>query len=961
MNIQNYFVKLILIPMNDGDHLPLFGFCVPTSQEPMPWHTLSGDKQEKCVWRAMLRSKELDAFLDSATRPGIIRLNDTCSFSSPLWIKRPTVLTNDGQQRQPGPVSGFMLLDEYWKMHKAQMARLLESTLTNCPKAKSLFGDTTGILAWAKEVCGIDFVKSGVQFGNFNHFRFPALAEEFEVEIDKLSNLLWTTVSKKAHISQRLIVNCVAEHRGRTICNQTKMFPPDEDHIEFFSVEPMSHVTVQIWDTESGDLVFSKDITLILNVNIDMAVKSIPLIVQDPWTTGIKNAASNRSEQVKREIETVYRTAHERQMSVCSDARSDFDTAFQEGSKLFKGFAQGECRGAFVPVKHKDGEIDAFLRLRSYLDDPAVRAATIVDPYFSVEATTKLLTRIQNSVLKLDVITSLSTGKPKKGKKVNEADHFKIFLDANASLLHKSLRILNLTRGTGSAFHDRYLLRRFADGHTDGFLLSNSINSMGAHDPFVIVPMEQVVLESVQDYLRKLLDPTYQKRFRKDSRVNCETFFDNANYARTSSIEIAPEAQPWHSWFPQWQNSNGELHIPKEEISIAVDAVWTHWSSEPEASCKALCQLASDAPEEVTKALKRIVGAPEKFARQYINLANVAESRQNHQKRAVDDPVSQLWALLNDSAEPSIEGFHLWFREAGHVYYRTDTWLYGGYKLLLSLDPAEYTRLMNELKSPMAFDRLAFRLLFCPWSQELYKTILSAQGILPQWLCAEWMFMQTENNALSNVEIEAVLSALPQDLRVTQSAYLISRVTFHRRVSMSAADDPARWRSLYELLLKIIAEELSDCDSKTLDTVSVWLTDSKVESHSQLLMDLVTRTECVPIRERFLKQIIEIAEKTLRNHPVPVDMPELTDLLLQACDALYGTKAESKLCKAIASRDDMERATEPALQDYNHKLWHRSHLRAVRQMALMRVFLKRHPEAGPNELLRDWEARIDLM
>ena len=961
MNTQNYFVKLILIPMNHGDHLPLFGFCVPTPQETMPWHTLADKKQEEYVWRAILQCEELEAFLDSVTHPGIIRLNDKCSFSSPQWIKRPTTLANDGQKRLPGPVSDYRLVDEYWDTHKTQTAKRFEDALENCPKAKSLFGDTAGALAWAKKECGIDFAESGIQFGNFNHYMLPALADGFEIDIDTPSGLLKTSVSKKVQIPRSLIVNCVAEHRGRTICNQTKSFAPDEDHIEFHAAEPMSRVTVQIWDTESSDLVFSKDITLMMSITIDMAVRSSPLIVQDPWTIGIKKAASNRAEQVQRDIETVCRNTHQRQMSVCSNTHSDLDTAFQVGSTLFKALSQGECRGAFVPAKYKDGEIEAFLKLRSYLSDPAIKAAAIVDPYFSVEAASKLLTRIQNSTLKLDIITSLSTGEPKEGKEINEADRFKGFLDANVPLLHKSLRIMNLTRGKGSAFHDRYLLRCFADGHTDGFLLSNSINSMGAFDPFVIAPMEQPVLEGVRKYLHEMLDPAFQRRFPDNSRIDCETFFDGIDAARNLSSEPDDESQPWCSWFPQWQDTDGELRVPKAEIANAVDSIWAHWPSEPELSCKALCELASGNPEKVAGALKRIDRASEAFISAFSVLSNNAETLQNHKKRAIDDPTFRLWALLNGCAEPSIQGFPLWFREVGHVYYRTDRWLHGGYNLLLWLDATAFVQLFNTLKSPMAFDRLAFRLLFYPWSHKLYETILSAQGILPQWLCAEWMFMQTEKGALNNSEIEAVLSALPRNLRITQSAYLVSRVTFHRRVDKRASDDPAQWRTLYDLLLTIIADGASNCPPKTLDTVSKWLTDREVESHCKLLMDLVARTDCVPIRKRFLEHISKIARKTLQDHPTPEDMPVLTDLLLQAYDALYGPKAESKLCNAIASRKDLEYASEPALKDYNHELWHRSHIHAVRQMALMRTFMKRHPEAGPNKLLRDWEARINLV
>ena len=63
-----------------------------------------------------------------------------------------------------------------------------------------------------------------------------------------------------------LIVNCSSKYRERTISNQTKIFLPEEQVIEFTAKEPMAQVVVQIWDDESGELIFSGGYTLIMNI-----------------------------------------------------------------------------------------------------------------------------------------------------------------------------------------------------------------------------------------------------------------------------------------------------------------------------------------------------------------------------------------------------------------------------------------------------------------------------------------------------------------------------------------------------------------------------------------------------------------------------------------------------------------------------------------------------------------------
>ena len=56
-------------------------------------------------------------------------------------------------------------------------------------------------------------------------------------------------------------------------------------------------------------------------------------------------------------------------------------------------------------------------------------------------------------------------------------------------------------------------------------MLSNSLNSAGQHFPFVVAPLENVVLRAVEEYLDKITDIEYQKDFPKLERISIQELF----------------------------------------------------------------------------------------------------------------------------------------------------------------------------------------------------------------------------------------------------------------------------------------------------------------------------------------------------------------------------------------------------------------------------------------------------
>ena len=135
----------------------------------------------------------------------------------------------------------------------------------------------------------------------------------------------------------------------------------------------------------------------------------------------------------------------------------------------------------FIKNVQKDGEIQSFIKILEYMNHSSVKNVIIADPFFSITAASKILARIPNRGIQIEVITSLCEINPDNGEVEgqNQSQKFQEFLEKNTHILHPKLLVWNLKRGGKQVFHDRYLIRYHENGKIDGFLLSNSLNSMG--------------------------------------------------------------------------------------------------------------------------------------------------------------------------------------------------------------------------------------------------------------------------------------------------------------------------------------------------------------------------------------------------------------------------------------------------------------------------------------------------
>lgn len=966
MCANNYFIKLLMLSLKNNDYLLLYGFCSPTNQDTTSWKEYKGTIKTTSIWKVILSKSECEDFLVSLTHSEKIKLGEK-SFSSPQLLERPMVLSNDGMNKKSGPISQFRRLTEFWNTNKNDLYDKMIQSLVECGiNGKERYHFMLGLLEWLSKECGIDFKKNGYRFGNFEFYYLTPHDVDFEIQVQKEDGLLKTTVRKNCEYNNNLIVNCVSEHRERTICNQTKIFSMGESIVEFTAKEPMSQVVVQIWDEVSGKLIFSQNRTLMMGISIDMNVGSPSYEVKDPWSHELFKAASNRSEIIKEHIETVSHTSKFDTISIKSETHNDIDTALTDGYNMFSSYQQAKVRGAYIKNWQKDGEIQSFLKIRGYIELDSVKHVIIADPYFSITAAAKILARISRNDIQVEVITSLTNIDPDNGEttNANEGEKLKKFLQANAHIIHPKLMVCNLLRGGKQVFHDRYLIRYFNDGRIDGFLLSNSLNSMGQFYPFIIAPMEYEVCLEVNNYLDEMRDSNIQSKINKKERISCEVLFDSKNKLHEDYQEKS-EKLPYKTWYAQWADLNNEIHIPQQDVLKAVTIVMKKWNVDKEMACKMLCIIPTildghSSYEVVVEVLSGNESVVELLFTEFSSLAKNAEAMRNHLEKGIYSEEYKLWMLLNNKAKPSRSGFSRILDNAGHIWYGSDNWLYTGYNILLRLNPERYMELLDNTKSPMMLDILVTYLSYNTRSIELECLIIEKGSLLIQLICAECMFYHLKFQKFTINQCKEILAQLLVEKRVIQMVCILSEVTFYTRTSKIEKIKLEEWALFSNWLIESISTDIIQCSSEIQENAIYWIHDCEDISNCKMLLNLANLITDVSVKNKLLDKAVDIAGKNILNCSYERNIEDIVLLYLQGMEARYGQDVETLVFKQVIDWSVFEIAIEPELSNYAYVKWNKAYISAKRQLYLLSVYIEKHQNSDKAKKYIDyWKNRID--
>ena len=325
-----------------------------------------GSKKNQYILKSILKEDECKSFLKKLTEPCEILLNNK-SFTSPQLLKRSVVLSNDGLNKKSGPIEQYRKLTEFWNIHKKDLYnKIIQEFRRNGIEGKELYYSAVELFDWVIQECGINMRIDGYRLGNFEFYHPLKHEFDFIIESHKECGLLKTTIKKMCNFNTNLIINCSSKYRECTIGNQTKIFLTDDQEIEFIAKEPMVQVVVQIWDEESGELIFSMDRTLMMKLKFNMNRVTSSNIVSDPWSKKLIESASNKKELIENRVQKVTHSTKINTFSVKGDFENEIDVAIEEGLDIFSANHKIYEKGAFIKNIQKDGEIQSFIKILRY-------------------------------------------------------------------------------------------------------------------------------------------------------------------------------------------------------------------------------------------------------------------------------------------------------------------------------------------------------------------------------------------------------------------------------------------------------------------------------------------------------------------------------------------------------------------------------------------------------------------
>ena len=723
----------------------------------------------------------------------------------------------------------------------------------------------------------------------------------------------------------------------------------------------MTSVVVLAWNAATGKLIVYQSIALMMGLSIISRWGGTPYQIGDSWTNKLLHSVAKSSELIRTQLMKVQRITTDRAISIRSEHESVLDEAMEDGYSLFKDYQGKKETGAFISNAPTTGEIDSFLQVRAYIEQSSVCKAVIADPYFSARAAEKLLTRIQRTDLELEIITSLGSLDPDTNQKSNVCEETRAFLQRTAPLLHNNLVVRNLTRGEKGVFHDRYLIRYHKDGTIDGFLLSNSLNSMAQKFPLVIAPLEHRVCMEVCEYLNSLSDSDIQQQKPRALRISNEVLFCSETYRCQVQSETSAESAA-ERYLRQWYDeSSKQICICKDDFSTVLTAVAERAQSDRIDACKMFCyalsNICTSQVELLTEMLQSAGGVKALFLSEFPNLAKAAEQQCDYRKCGASSPEYTLWALLNGKARPSPQGYHLLIDQAGQIHLRGLTWLTCGYHMALKLDITGFLTLLSQLRSPMMFDTLAFQMAISPLDRELYCAAAGSELLYVRLLSAEWLFNAIRDERSQFEVAREIWNRFEPDVRALQEAIVLSNVVFHVRTRRLESE--AQWQAIQEVLLSKLASDLPACSGEVINTALDWLHDSNAVSRATLLMTLAERMENSHPQKQLLARAERILKREIQDCQTASDIPRSIALYLNCVDALYGENAENHIFKDILDWNTFEDATEPELQNYDYHRSRNAFILAQRQIQILEGMLVKWPESEKAKAwLNAWACRL---
>lgn len=931
---MKYFVKLLLLASEPPDLL--FGFCAPTEQPSRSWKRKEFDKKLSILqYTAILDQSEKDrllGILDTKSSLNIDKERLTLNLES-----RSSVFSDTSglEWENNKPVSKLHIVDEYWNLDKALLMNKIGKSFLPC-SGRELRCNVQRLFEVLKKECGIDFSQEGERLGNFEHYTPGKHMNSFDVEGSNYKTII---LRKKYTISEELIVNCAAENEGRWVSDEVKAFSPDSNELAFSANEPMTHYKIKVWEKESGVLVYASECAFMMEVHIAMATTSHK-VIQDPWTQALRQNASKHEDDIQK-IERITVASGHRVSHINSEQPVPWRKASKDGKKICVSYENVKTKGVFIPkTADRKGEIDSFQKVREYIEAKGIKKVVLADPYFSVKSAAKLLGRISSANVELDVITALTSTDPDTSERsIDVKEQCKTFIYQNRNILHPNLTVQNVLHGNNPAFHDRCLIRYFDDGHIDGFLMGNSLNSAGQLFPYIIAPLELEVCLAVAEYLQNLTDTTYQNKLSKKEQVQIETLYCPEKNRGGISLErkfVLPQLLTGERDIEDAVHRCVELNyfenssttksftVLSEALSKIIYILFRQWDSNPETAIIALGEVlyhTYQGTDEAKNILYSIPDAIPRYLETILLLVKDVEERQKHGQKSIYSEQFVYWAIMNGNAEPG-QVSH-WVDHPGHVYYQEEGYWSCLYELYLLLNPEEFLHTLESIKSPLMLSILIEYIALHDYDKGFHGFLLSSKWDWMHDLGAEWAWNNYKNRSL---DINAMLDSIETRMQLKQSAYLLSNAAFYARMlraNTPEVDKTRAWELCNELIERI-AKLCNETDISNDEQINALkkVKDCEQACNAWLILSIAQSIKDETVRNVQLDRVIY--NYFNNNHSLPCNLDkdqQYIELIVKAAELRYKNTFDKHVSSQLLHWDALNDWMEPYLRDRDYCRW----------------------------------------
>lgn len=736
--MMNIYIRLFLLKRENQPFRLLYGYGLPDEvNEVRGWKKRELGKrlgiyeatcvmsEEKCTeWKEELKNEE-------------ICLKEEMILEGNLTERPQTIFypKNEAQDRQESLIKSLATVEEYWNLNKAALFEDLETKYKNA-EARTCREKIHKVLSLISAETSLDFLGGAAErLGNIEFYHPIPQSGQFEWEMEKIEDeetfeqeARKVVLSKKVKQPKKLIVNCVLENAGRCILNQTAEWGTEEDTLAFEAAEAVSAVQISIWG-QAGDLIYYKKTTLMRCIQISgNIISNIHYLLNDSWTKHLRKTFGGYKEKLET-VEKIQKKTEPIVSKIGGFSKDPWHTAGEDAGLLVDKYAYQKGKGAFCKkVAEGECEIDSFCKIADYLNDDSVAEAIIVDPYFSVYAMEKVLSRITNTGLKLKIVTSLSVTNPdEEGAAAKQPDYLakvKRFLSRNYQMLHSKVQILNVTHENNTAIHDRYLLQLKKDGTMEGYLLSNSINSAGKNYSFVIASMDKEVTYEVLEYVQEITDEEYQKKQSKQKRLNIETLWDTLEHKFEPEEEKVQE-KPWETEMKAVYQQESLL-----DLEYFFKEGWQETEEEAETNLLRLCwymyYTEKIKPKDCLQWLRQRGTDLQKLLETGMRAAAKLEQEEalwEERKKRHSEAYQYRTALdVGKQEQIKINEAYI-FRCFPHIFYERNGYLSKLYRLLFMINPERMISFMEEIHAPLLFEILINEMTGNEYRIDIYRSL----------------------------------------------------------------------------------------------------------------------------------------------------------------------------------------------------------------------------------------------